>query len=53
MTKSEAISILLKHASSDEVTKYIANTYRFGEEYFKRLNEEALISDFNARKYSA
>ena len=53
MTKSEAITILLKHASSDEVTTYIANTIKVKEDYFKNFNEELLLSDFNASKYSA
>ena len=53
MTKQEAISILLRYASSEEVTKYIADTIRFGEDYFENFSEESLVADFNARKYSA
>ena len=53
MTKSQAISILLRHASSDEVTKYMANTHKFGENYFKNFSEDSLVADFKARKYSA
>lgn len=54
MTKSEAISILLKYAYTEkEVTKYIATTIKFGEGYFQNFNEERLLTDFNAKKYSA
>jgi len=53
MTQSEAISILLKYASSEEITKYMANTMKFGDNYFKNFNEEKLVADFNARKISA
>ena len=53
MTQSEAISILLNHASSEEITQYMANTMKFGDNYFDNFNKDALIADFNARKLSA
>ena len=53
MTQSEAIAILLNHASSEEITQYMADTMKLGDNYFKNFNKEALLADFNARKLSA
>ena len=53
MIQSEAISILLKYASQEEITQYIADTMKSGENYFEDFTEESLITDFKARKLSA